>query len=144
MIRFLILVSLVFVPSAYATERQGPHYYQFDTAKKGEEAKDKQSEPITSTQVVLQLRAMYDEALNASIINPTEKNILKERMLSALYMDLAQRYQEKSQMVVARNPQINYILRHPVDDAARKHHDMMLDKEIEQRIAGSEIAIQAA
>jgi conjugal transfer pilus assembly protein TraF len=136
MIKFLIFILMAIVPCAYSTERQGPHYYQFDTAEKDEEESNKQDVPPTNTQVVAKLRAIYDEALNASIISPTEKNILKERMLSTLYMDLAQRYQETSQMVVAKNPQINYMLRYPTDDAARKHHDIMFDKEVALRVAG--------
>lgn len=135
MIRCVVLSMLIFVPCAYATERQGPHYYQFDTAEQNEKDEDRQEMPITNTQVIAKMRVMYDEALNKSILHPTEKNILKERMLSTLYMDLAQRYQENSQMVVARNPQINYMLRYPVDDAARKHHDTMVDKEVYQRVS---------
>ena len=102
---------------------RGPDYYEFVENKElKDEEKQAESKP-TNTQMVAELKKIHEEALNASILNPTQKNILHERMLAVIYMDLAQKYQERAQMVVSSNPQINYMLRHPVDDVARKQGD---------------------
>lgn len=132
--KYLCIVLLFVSSMVMATERQGPDYYEFFIDKKlGDEKKDCLIKP-SNTQIVAELRRAHEEALNASILNPTKANILHERMLAVIYMDLAQKYQERAQMVVASNPQINYMLRHPVDDAARKQQDAIDDHKRDNRI----------
>ena len=45
-----------------------------------------------------------------------------------LYMDLAERYQDQAKLVINNEPLLNYILRHPVDHAARRAFDQSIDE----------------
>ncbi len=132
--KYLFIAFLLLSSMAMATERQGPDYYEFFVDKKLENKDEQPLTKLSNTQIVAELKRVHEEALNASILNPTKENILHERMLAVIYMDLAQKYQERAQMVVASNPQINYTLRHPVDDAARKQHDAIDDHKRDDRI----------
>lgn len=129
-----IILFLCFMPSiCWTTSRQGPDYYEFLQNKKMQ-AREKSPNTVTSTQAIEQLKQIHMEALNTSILNPTENNILRERMLAIIYMDLAQKYQQRAQIVVDKNPHINYLLRHPVDDAAQKLQEVLDDKALDARI----------
>lgn len=132
--KYIFIILALYSTIGFATERQGPDYYQFWTGKKLKDAERAIEEKPSSTQIIVELKRIHEEALNTSILNPTQENILHERMLAVIYMDLAQKYQERAQMVVASNPQINYMLRHPVDDAARKEHDAVDDQKRDARI----------
>lgn len=134
--KYLLIILMIFAPILHATNRQGPDYYEFKVKSEDKEAADKlQTKPnISSTQIMSKLKTIHEEALNTSILNPTAHNILYERMLAVIYMDMAQKYQERAQMVVASNPAINYLLRHPADDAALKLQQSLDDKGRDTRI----------
>jgi len=131
--RQIILLVCLMPSICLATSRQGPDYYEFLQNKKMQ-TREKSANTVTSTQAMEQLKQIHIEALNTSILNPTENNILRERMLAIIYMDLAQRYQQSAQIVVDKNPHINYLLKHPVDDAAQKLQEALDDKEQDARI----------
>jgi hypothetical protein len=130
-----VIVLLCFIPSlCLSTDRQGPDYYEFLEEKKAVKKETRPEAHISNTQIVEQLKQIHLESLNTSILNPTSQNILRERMLAVVYMDLAQRYQERAQMVVDSNPRINYMLKHPVDDAAQKLQESMDDGARDARV----------
>lgn len=132
--KYILISLIIFAPIVMATDRQGPDYYEFKYMDEEKQQKNKPQDNISSTQVMTTLKNIHEEALNTSILNPTEQNILYERMLAVIYMDLAQKYQERAQMVVSHNPKINYILKHPVDDAALKLQESMDDNQRDMRI----------
>ncbi len=134
--KYLLIFLILFAPIMHATDRQGPDYYEFkfENEKEQKEDKSKPKSNVSSTQIMTTLKTIHEEALNTSILNPTQQNILHERMLAIIYMDMAQKYQERAQMVVSHNPKINYMLRHPVDDAALKLQENINDKQRDARI----------
>jgi conjugal transfer pilus assembly protein TraF len=123
--RIIALGLLLITNVCFAVDRQGIFYYEEPSVV------EKNAEPLqspkTSTEVIKQLQKVYNEVLNTSILHPTYKNIYKERMLSMLYMDLAERYQDHAKFVINHEPILNYILRHPVDHTARRSHDQAFD-----------------
>lgn len=132
----ILIILVLLAPSIYATDRQGPDYYDFKFLDDKKSPSDK-AEPkpnVSSTQIMSKLKEIHEEALNTSILKPTPGNILHERMLAVIYMDMAQKYQERAQMVVSSTPTINYFLRHPVDDAALKLQGALDDKSRNERI----------
>ncbi len=130
-----VIVLLCFIPSlCLSTDRQGPDYYEFLEEKKAVKKETRPEAHISNTQIVEQLKQIHLESLNTSILNPTEKNILRERMLAIIYMDLAQKYQHRAQIVVDKNPRINYLLKHPVDDEALKLQEAIDDSDRDERI----------
>lgn len=134
--KYILIILILFSPILHATDRQGPDYYDFKflDEKTSPTEKDKPQPNISSTQIMTKLKEIHEEALNTSILKPKPQNILHERMLAVIYMDMAQKYQERAQMVVASTPAINYLLRHPVDDAALKLQDNLDDKQKDARI----------
>ena len=132
--KYLLIFLILFAPCMHATDRQGPDYYEFKNLYKEKQKDDKLKSNVSSTQIMTTLKTIHEEALNTSILNPTQQNILHERMLAIIYMDMAQKYQERAQMVVSHNPKINYMLRHPVDDAALKLQNNIDDKSRDARI----------
>jgi conjugal transfer pilus assembly protein TraF len=137
--KYLLIFLILFTSSLQATNRCGPDYYEFKTAVDEKAVDDKELEKkpqaqVSSTQIMASLKAMHEEALNTSILKPTAQNILHERMLSVIYMDMAQRYQERAQMVISATPAINYMLRHPTDDAAIKLQNNLDGRQRDARI----------
>ena len=137
--KYILIFLILFTSSLHATNRCGPDYYEFKTAIDEKASDDKTSDAksqsnVSRTQIMASLKAMHEEALNTSILKPTAQNILHERMLSVIYMDMAQKYQERAQMVIAANPVINYMLRHPTDDAAIKLQNNLDGKDRHARI----------
>lgn len=132
--KYLIIILCALPGLVFAVYRQGPDYYEFKDLHKNIGENAQVAPKITSTQIMEQLKQIHMEALNTSILNPTEDNILRERMLAIIYMDLAQKYQHRAQMVVDKNPNINYLLRHPADDAAQKLQEAIDDKTRDARI----------
>lgn len=125
------LLAIIFISlSAFATERQGEHYYDFkfeEKAKLEPQQSQTQSKPLTSTETMQKLQKLHTESLNKSILAPTEENILQERLLAIMFMNMAERYQKNAQMLVNHTPSINYSLEHPVDHASRKQADSLKD-----------------
>lgn len=132
--RCLSILLILAASTVMATNRQGPDYYDFKFDDKKEQDERQSQAKVSSTQIMATLKNIHEEALNTSILNPTQQNILHERMLAVIYMDLSQKYQERAQMVVSSNPDINYLLRHPVDDAAQKLQESMDDRQRDTRI----------
>jgi len=136
--RYVLIFLILCAPCLQATNRCGPDYYEFKTLDENKEQDAQKDEKpqasVSSTQIMKALKAMHEEALNTSILKPTAQNILHERMLSVIYMDMAQRYQERAQMVISATPAINYMLRHPTDDAAIKLQNNLDDKDRDARI----------
>jgi len=130
----LIILIVLFSPMLQATDRQGPDYYEFKVLIDQKMNDEKPKSNVSSTQIMTTLKTIHEEALKTSILNPSTQNILHERMLAIIYMDMAQKYQERAQMVVSHNPKINYMLRHPVDDAALKLQENINDKQRDARI----------
>lgn len=134
--KYIILILALISHACMALDRQGPDYYEFLQEPKVADKQETNTPAVSSTAVMEQLTKIHTEALNASILNPTTQNILRERMLAILYLDLAQRYQERAQMVVNENPNINYLLKHPADDAAQKLQESLDDENLSKRIMG--------
>ncbi len=134
--KYILIILMLLSPTLHATDRQGPDYYDFKflDEKKTPSDKDNPQLNVSSTQIMSKLKEIHEEALNTSILKPTPQNILHERMLAVIYMDMAQKYQEHAQMVVDSTPTINYFLRHPVDDAALKLQSALDDKGRDERI----------
>lgn len=118
-----------------ASERQGEHYYDFKIETKPGSQKQNANTAPTSTQVMQKLQALHLDALNKSILSPTHDNILQERLLAIMFMNMAEKYQKNAQVVVNHTPSINYALTHPVDHASRKQHDILVDAKRDEKIA---------
>jgi conjugal transfer pilus assembly protein TraF len=124
--KWLVVLLLIISNVSFALGRQGMFYYE-RPVKEVEQDEQEQEKPKTSTEVMENLQKIYNEALNTSILRPTHENIYKERMLSMIYIDLAERYQDRAKFVINHEPELNYVLRHPVDHAARRSHDKRID-----------------
>lgn len=133
--KYIFLILVLISQQAASLNRQGPDYYEFLQESKITDKQETTVPAVSSTDVMQQLTKIHTEALNTSILNPTAQNILRERMLAIVYMDLAQRYQERAQMVVNENPNINYLLKHPADDAAQKLQESIDDGNVRKRIS---------
>ena len=115
----LILLTLAFSLNA---ERVGPHYY--DPSKPEDESSpDKpDSSNLTSSQQVAVITKEYDEALSRSILKPTRENILYERMLHKLILDISTDYGKNVQYVVSQTPALNEYIKNPSDHHASRIH----------------------
>ena len=131
--RWLILLLIITTNVSYAVGRQGMFYYERPSIKDEQEEQEKET-PKTSTEIVEHMQKVYNEALNTSILKPTYGNIFKERMLFMLYTDLAERYKDHAKYVINHEPALNYVLRHPVDHAARRSHDNRIDNAKDERL----------
>lgn len=128
-----MFILLIISNVCFAVGRQGVFYYDRN-ASSFEIEGEKQDKTQSSTEIMEMLQKKYTEALNTSILKPTYKNIYKERLLSMLYMDLAEKYQDNAKFVINHEPALNYILRHPVDHAARRSHDDAIDDNRARRL----------
>lgn len=136
--RHLFIGLLLLLPTlTQAVERQGIFYNEWPQEEAPQQEQPKpaaQPQPKTATEVMAYLQENYNEALNQAILTQTPEAHLKERLLHVLFTDMAESYQDSAQSFVEHNPKVNYLLRHPVDHAARRAHDIRQDVMRDQNI----------
>ena len=129
----LMLICYLCVQPLLAMDRQGIFYYDWpvdDKMPRQVLPQDKSvKNQINATKSMTQLQKLWQESLNRSILMPTVQNITQEKKIAKLYMDVADRYQQRATTVIAHDVELNYILKHPTDHEARRIHDQTIDRQ---------------
>lgn len=119
---FLMISYTVFNYCAYASENdyynehaKGWHWYN-DPKNEKDEDEVKSNDPVIQMDAV---RATIKRALDQAVLNPTKENIKNYKVVQDQLSRQAEKFSNKWKEVLLENPELDYSLIHPTNNAGR-------------------------